>query len=126
MNSAIKLYEEGADEMLAKAMQSAPDLAKGLSEQAQMMLQMVDGATEGAVPDELYMMMGIEIMSELADVGKAFGLEINGRVVATAMQDFLSGVIEGLGGDPSQLRDAMSQVNVDEVGSALDQNAQEG
>lgn len=117
-----KLFEEGGDVKIADTIAKASDLATGLSEQAQALLTMVDEATGSAVPDEMYMGLGLELLSDLVDVCRAAGMPVNGAVVANSTQQFITGVVESLGGDTTMVKQAMSQIDPNELGSALDQS----
>ena len=115
-----KLYEEGLSEGVLKAVQSASDLPTGLAEQAQVVLSVVDDMTEGSVPDELYMMFGIEMLGEVAEIAKAGGLPVDSTVIAAASQKFIVEVIDGIGGDTTQVKAAMAQMAPAQVGQAID------
>ena len=113
----VPIPDDGAAEGLAQALQSAPDVATGIAEQAQQLLEATDEVTDSSVPDEIYMMLGIELMGEVADIAEAAGLPVTSADLASAVRMFLGSVIESLGGDPSQIRDAMSKLDPALVGS---------
>ena len=115
-----KLYEEGLSEGLLKAIKSSPDLASGLAEQAQVVLSVADDNTGGSIPDELYMMFGIEMLGEVAEIAKAGGLPVNSTVIAAASQKFITNVVDDLGGDTTQVKAAMAQMDPAQVGKAID------
>lgn len=116
------LYRNGAAEELAMALQQAPSVAEGIAEAAYNMLQMVDDMTRNAVPDELFMLLGMQLLGEVADIATAAGAQPQPRDIAQAMQQLMLRVVEDAGGDTSQLREAMASIPPD----ALDAVAQEG
>lgn len=106
-----RLYEGGVAEGIATALQSAPDIATGLSEQTLQLLQLTDEASEGSIPDELYMALGMELMGEVAEIAQAAEIAVGGREIAEAMRKFMGDVVESLGGDATQIRDAMASID---------------
>jgi hypothetical protein len=115
-----KLYDENIADGIAEALLSSDDVAAGVAQQAQMLLSVADEVSQGSVPDEDYMLFALELMSEVIEIAQAAGIEVRGRDIGVAMRTFITGVVESVGGDPSQLSAAMEQVNVDEMGEALD------
>ena len=117
------LYGAEAARDVAKAMRAANDPAEGLATTAYEMVAMADEATQGQVPDEELVSMASEILGEVADIAQAAGIEIKGAVIAKAMQMMLVRYVTEQGMDPTQLQQAMAQVNPDELGAALDKEA---
>lgn len=115
-----KLYEEGAAEGLAQTLASAPEPAQAMADMARMMLQGVDDMTEGEVPDEMFMSLGLELLGEVAEIAQAAGQPIDGKTIAAAAREFILGVTEDLGGDTAPLKEAMGSIDPAEVGAALD------
>ena len=117
------LYADEAARDVAKAMKSAPSPEQGLAETAYEMVSIVDEATQGRVPDEELVALAAEILGEVADIAQAAGVEVKGAVVAKAMQMMLVRYVTEQGLDPSQLQQAMAQVDPEQVGAALDKEA---
>ena len=113
-----KLYEEGAAEGIIKAMQSYPDPVAAIVEQAGTLLRLVDDASP--VPDEMLLVLGLDLLQEVVDIGKSAGMQITGQVVAEAVRGFLAAVVEELGGDPSGVAQAMGAIDPQQAGAALD------
>lgn len=119
-----KLYEEGAAQEIGKALQKAPSLLQGLVEQSLVLFSSVDEATDGTVPDNLLLLLGLDMLNEVAEIANAAGLPVDSATIAAAVQKFILAVVKDLGGDTSQVEQAMSQLDPAQVGSALDQAAQ--
>lgn len=109
------LYEKGAAEKLAQTLLEAPSIAEGLADASYNMLQMVDDMTDGSVPDELFMMLGITLMGEVCDIAAAAGKPPQPRDIAQAMQQLMLHVVEDSGGDTSQLREVMASIPADTI-----------
>ena len=120
-----KLYEEGAAQEIGKALQKAPSLLQGLVEQSLVLFSSVDEATNGSVPDNLLLLLGLDMLNEVAEIANAAGLPVDPKTIAAAVQQFILAVVEDLGGDTSQVQQAMSQLDPGQVGNALAQ-AQQG
>lgn len=116
-----KLYEEGAGEGLMKAMQSAPSVGQALAEQTLTMMEMLDQMTNGSVPDEEVIMLGIELMGEVAEIAEAGGVQVSGREIASGMRQMLTGLVSAMGGDASEVEAAMAMVPDEQVGGVLDE-----
>lgn len=119
-----KLYEEGAAEGIGQALGAAPDLAQGLAEQSMALVDAMEQATGGSVPDEEAMAFVMDIVQEVVEIGQSVGLPIKNADIAKAVSEVLAQVVENLGGDSSGIRAEMAQMNPDEIGAALD--AEEG
>lgn len=116
-----KLYEEGAGKEIAAALQKAPSLLQGLVEQSLVLFSSVDEATNGSVPDNLLLLLGLDMLNEVAEIASSAGLPVDSKTIAAAVQKFILAVVQDLGGDTSQVEQAMSQLDPGQVGSALDQ-----
>lgn len=116
-----RLYSKEVAEGLARALLSAPDVATGIADQTKALLEATDELTQNTVPDELYMMLGIELMSDVAEMAEAAGMTVTGTDLVKAMRQFMLGVIEDLGGDVNDLNAAMSQIDPQQAGGMLDQ-----
>lgn len=119
------LYKQGAARDVAKSLASGHDPVETLANTAYEMVTVIDEKTNGSVPDELLVSLATQILSEVAEIGEAAGLKIDGDTIAQAMQQMLIRYLTEHGVDPSQLQQAMGQVDTKEVGSALDKWAGE-
>ena len=119
-----KLYEEGAGKEIAAALQKAPSLLQGLVEQSLVLFSSVDEATNGSVPDNLLLLLGLDMLNEVAEIANSAGLPVDSKTIAEAVQKFILAVVQDLGGDTSQVEQAMSQIDPAQVGMALDKASQ--
>jgi hypothetical protein len=116
-----KLYEEGAAEGIAQALQSAQSPVEGIVDQSMSLADAMEQATQGSVPDELVMMFVIDIVQEVVEIAQAAGMQVADRDIAEAIREVLAQVIENLGGDSSQIREEMGQMDPEQVGAAARQ-----
>ena len=116
-----KLYEEGAAQGIAQALQSAPDTVQGIVEQSMNLADVMEDATQGSVPDELVMLMVLNIVEEVVSIAQASGMQVGGREIAEAVREVLAQVVENLGGDSAQIREEMGAMDPSEVGAAAEQ-----
>jgi len=117
------LYANGAAKDVARALRSASDPVTGLAETAYEMVSTIDEKTQGQVPDELMVSLAAEVLGEVADIGEAAGIKLGGKEISAAMQQMLVRYLTENGIDPSQLQQAMSKVDQDQLGAMLDQHA---
>lgn len=114
-----KLYDDGVAEGIAKSLLKSSDPVKGVTEQAQMLFQMADEATGGTVPDSMYLAFGMQMLTEVIEIAQAAGIQLDNKAIATGVRDFLISTVENLGGDTSQVNQALSSMNMDEVGAQI-------
>ncbi len=114
------LYEQQAAKDVSQSLKSAPSVAEGMSNVAYDITSIVDDKTQGAVPDELLVLLGMKILEEVADIAEASGLKPSTQDVATAFKDMLLRFLKENGMDTTQLQQAMDQVDP----KAFEQSAQ--
>lgn len=127
------LYEGGAAEGVAKALQADPS-AQNLSQTAYRMVEVVDERTDATVPEELIAVLAMQILKEVVDIGEAAGVEFKPSDIAVAFRDMVLRYVEEAGEDTTQLRAAMEQVDPaqfdaieqDEAGASVAPAEQEG
>jgi hypothetical protein len=107
------LYESSAAKDVAKSLRASPDKVKGLSDTAYAIAGIVDERTNGAVPDELLVLLSITIMQEVADIGEAAGIDYSGADLGEAFKQMLLNYMGEQGYDVSSLQGAMNEVNKD-------------
>lgn len=115
-----KLYEEGAADQIAQAMLAAPDPVKGVIDQVMAMLDAMEQATQGAVPDELVIPFVIEVIGEFVEIAQAAKLQIGTAEIAVVVREVMANVVDNLGGDSSAIREEMSKVNPEEIAASID------
>lgn len=116
------LYKNGGAKQLAQALRSADDPAQAMADAAYQILQIIDEQTDGSLPDEELAPLAVDVLTEVAEVAEAAGVQVDGQAVAGAMRQMLLRFVQENGGDTSQLEQAMSQVDM----SQFDQIGQEG
>ena len=117
------LYGAEAARDMAKALKSAQDPAQGLADAAYQMVTIADEATQGSIPDERLIQFASEVLGEVVDIATAAGVEVKGAQITKAVQIMLLRYVSEQGLDTTQLQAAMSQVDPEKVGAALDKGA---
>jgi hypothetical protein len=113
------LYGAEAALDVSKALKSAPSVEQGLAETAYEMVAVADEAV-GGLPDEGLVGFAAEVLGEVADIAEAAGIKVKGAQIAKAVQMMLVRFVTEQGLDPTQLQQAMAQVDPDKVGAQLD------
>jgi len=106
------LYKNEAAKDIAKQLKaSAQDVAGGMANVAFEVTSIVDERTDGNVPENLLGLLAMAILSEVADIAEAAGLDPTPEDVAAAFKDMLLRYLGENGVDTSQLQQAMDQVD---------------
>lgn len=108
------LYENGAANGVAQSLRTARDPVDGLANTAYDIVSIVDERTEGAVPDELFALLGTKILEEVADIGEAAGVKYKPSDIALALKTMILRYLGEQGMDTTQLQQAMDQVDPEE------------
>jgi hypothetical protein len=114
-----KLYEGGAAQGLAQAIGSAPDLKTGVVDQIMALLDVMEEATQGSVPDELVIPFVIETTAEVLQIAEAAGSPVPNDMAAEVVSEVLARVVENLGGDASAIRQEMASIDKAELSKAM-------
>jgi hypothetical protein len=114
------LYEDGAAEDLARALTTAEDPIEEIANAAYEIVSMIDEKTGGELPDELLVSFAVDVMTEVAEVAQAAGIQIGGAQAAQAMKTMVQRYAAESGADTSQIEAALGQVDVNELGAALE------
>jgi hypothetical protein len=117
------LYGAEAARDVAAGLKKARDPAQGLADTAYEMVTLADEATEGAIPDEQLIAFASEVLGEVADIATAAGVKVSGATIAKAVQTMLLRYVAEQGLDITQLQQAMSQVDPEEVGMTLEKES---
>lgn len=117
------LYGAEAARDVAQAMKVSQNPPEALAMTAYEMVTIADEGTNGAIPDEELIAFASEVLGEVADIANAAGIEVKGVTIAKAMQMMLVRYVTEQGMDPTQLQQAMAQVNTEELGAELDKKA---
>jgi len=105
------LYEKEAAKDIAKQIKSAPNVSEGLANIAYDVTSIVDERTDGKVPDDLLGVLGMTILSEVAEIAEAAGVEPSDKDVADAFKTMILRFLGEQGMDTTQLQQAMDQVD---------------
>lgn len=115
-----KLYEEGAAEGIARSLASAPSIVQGIVDQSMALVDVMEEATQGSVPDEEAMAFVIDIVQEVIEIAKASGTNVRNADIAAAVGEVLAQVVENLGGDSRAIRAEMATIDPEEIGAQLE------
>ena len=116
------LYGKGAANDVATQLKAAPDIVEGMANVAYEISSVVDERTDGEVPDELIVLLGMNILQEVADIAEAAGVAPKPRDVAESFKQMLLRFLGEQGLDTTQLQQAMDQVDP----AMFDQAAEDG
>lgn len=105
------LYEQQAAKDVSTSLKSAPSTSEGMADVAYNISSIVDEKTNGEVPDELIMLLGMKILEEVADIAEASGLKPSNQDVAEAFKLMLLRFLQEQGMDTTQLQQAMDQID---------------
>lgn len=112
MELAMKaLYGEQAAKGVAESLRMAQDPVEGLSNTAYEIVSIIDERTEGAVPDELLVLLATNVLEEVGEIAEAAGIEVTPADIAAALKQMILRFLGEQGVDTTQLEQAMGQVN---------------
>jgi len=112
--------KDAAASDVLQAIKSANDTVQAMADTAYKMVQIVDERTRGQVPDEQLVPLASEILGEVAEIMKAGGMVVTGRMIAEATKNMLLRYVREAGLNPAQLQAAMGSVDTSQLGQALD------
>lgn len=110
-----KLYEEGVADGLGQAILAAPDPLQGVIDQVMALLDVMEQATQGSVPDELVMPFVVDTISEVVEIAEKVGVQLAEDQIAVVVREVLAQVVETLGGDSTAIREEMASIDPAEV-----------
>ncbi len=109
------LYEGGAAKQMAQGLRmQANNVPDALAHAAYEAVSIVDERTEGAVPDELLVLLASRVLEEVAEIADAAGLEVKPSDVALALKQMILRFLGEQGADTTQLQQAMDSVDPEE------------
>lgn len=115
------LYRKGAAQEIAQGLKTADDPVAALADAAYEIVSLIDERTDGQVPDELIVSLATQILGEVAEIGQAAGLKIDGQAIAGAMQKMLLRYLTENHIDSGQLQSQLAQIDPAVLGRELDQ-----
>lgn len=105
------LYKNDASKDVARGLKAAQSLADGMADTAYNIASIVDERTQGQVPDELIVPLGMQILQEVGEIAEAAGLDPQPEDIATAFKTMVLRFLGEQGVDTTQLQQAMDQVD---------------
>jgi hypothetical protein len=105
------LYANEAARDVAQTLKAAPDPVQGLAETAYEITSIVDERTDGEVPDELLVLLAINVLQEVAEIGEAAGVDTSPTIVAEAFKQMLLRFLQENGANTAELEQAMADVD---------------
>lgn len=115
-----KLYEEGAAQGIGQALAAAPGVVQGIVDQSMALVDAMEEATQGSVPDEEAMAFVMDIVQEVVEIAQASGIQVRNAEIASAVGEVLAQVVENLGGDSKAIREEMANIDPEEIGAQLE------
>ena len=120
------LYQQGAADNVSAVLKQSPDIVEALSNTAYEMTSIVDEKTQGAVPDELLVLLASRVLEEVADIAVASGVEVTPKIVAEAFKVMILRYVGDQGHDTRQLQAAMDAVPDEDFESLLNSDLGQG
>lgn len=109
------LYQEGAADNISESLKAAPEKVDALANTAYEITAIVDERTEGSVPDELLMLLGSNMLEEVADIAMASGVDLAPADIAEAFKLMVLRYLGENGYDTRELQTAMDGINPDDI-----------
>lgn len=115
-NEAMKmameaLYGSKAAKDVSAQIKAAQDPVQAIADISYEMVSLVDERTDGEVPDDLIMLLGISILKEVGDIAEASGIELSGAQIGDAFKQMLLRYLGENGMDTTQLQQSMDQID---------------
>lgn len=117
------LYQNDAAKDVAKSLQASPSLADGMADVAYNITSIIDEKTDGEVPDELLVPLGMQVLEEVGEIAEAAGLSPQPEDIAAAFKTMILRFLGEQGVDTTQLQQAMDQIDPAEFRKAAEQPA---
>lgn len=112
LNFAMEaLYSKGAAKDVAKSLKAAQSPIDGVANVAYDVTSIVDERTDGSVPDELLMLLGMRVLEEVVEIADAAGLQMSPVDIASAFKQMTLRYLGEQGMDTSQLEQAMNNID---------------
>ncbi|MBF57748.1 MAG: hypothetical protein CME80_08520 [Halomonas sp.] len=108
------LYEQGSADSINQILVSTEDPVSQMADIAYEMTSIADERTEGAVPDELLILLAANMLNEVADIATASGVELRPADLANAMKQMILRFVGEMGHDTRQLQAAMDEIPPEE------------
>lgn len=100
------LYKNKAAKDIAKALGQG-DPAKAIADIAYQVCQVADERTQGQIPDELLASFATDVMTEVAEIAAAAGVQVDQEVVSSAMSMMILRFLKEQGMPDDKIKQAM-------------------
>jgi hypothetical protein len=105
------LYKNGAADSVAKQLSSAQSVSDALADVAYEIVSVADEKSQGAVPDELLVLLATNILEEVGDIAQAASVQLKNSDIALALKKMILRYLGESGVDTTQLQAAMDEVD---------------
>lgn len=105
------LYETGAADNVSEVMATSDSPAEDAAMLAYELVVAADEMTEGAVPDELVVLLAATVLSEVVEIAEASGVQMQPADIAESMKLMILRYVGESGHDTTELQQAMDQVS---------------
>ena len=120
------LYEaDGITDAIEQISESG-SVAEGLKRTVQGVLTAIDERTGGQIDEEVMVALALDVLTQLVEAMEARGTNVRGRDIAQAVQMLASEYLEQGGVDTATLQQALSQMDFDAIGLAIDKGLSGG
>lgn len=120
LNAAIEfvrraLYENGSSDSVHATMKASRQPVEDMAMLAYELTSIADEKTEGQVPDELLMTLAVTVLTEVAEIAEASGVQLQPADLASALKIMTLRFVGEMGHDTRQLQEAFNQVSAEQV-----------
>jgi hypothetical protein len=102
----IMFEEENREETLAY-MDGSEAMPQKIGEGISSVVQFIAQTSNGTLPGELVIPVGVELIAHVVDVGRKAGLEVTDADVAEGMSAFIEAILKGSGATPEQMQEIL-------------------
>jgi hypothetical protein len=109
------LYESGAADQVNAVLQKSQDPVDEMANLAYELVAIADEKTEGEVPDDLLILLASTVLSEVAEIAEASGVELQASDIASALKMMILRFVGEQGHDTRALHEAMNQISPEQI-----------
>jgi len=109
------LYETGAADQINQAIKRAKEPVDAIANYAYELVAVADEKTQGAVPDELLVLLASTALEEVCDIAEASGIKLQPADVASALKMIILRFVGEQGHDTRALHEAMNQISPEQI-----------
>lgn len=120
LNAAIEfvrraLYETGSADSVHETMKASRQPVEDMAMLAYELTSIADEKTEGQVPDELLLTLAASVLSEVAEIAEASGVQLQPSDIAGALKMMTLRFAGEMGHDTRELQAAFDQVSPEQI-----------